>query len=188
MENDRPRRRTRGHGWLFSGSAAIVLLLSLMSWAAAATSRPDDIGKIGVYAGAWKSRIVHYRTTYTKARIENLAVRNDCWRSSSYYVCDQFVNGKSAAFIVYTYNASQRLYHLQVISKDGNPPVSGVLTIEGNTWTFPWQYEDKGKVVFIRIVNVFPNRDTIDFHEGFSFDKVHWTATADGVERRAPSH
>jgi len=94
-----------------------------------------------------KSRIVHYRTTYTKARIENLAVRNDCWRSSSYYVCDQFVNGKSAAFIVYTYNASQRLYHLQVISKDGNPPVSGVLTIEGNTWTFPWQYEDKGKVV-----------------------------------------
>ena len=65
--------------------------------------------------------------------------------------------------------------------------VSGVLTIEGNTWTFPWQYSDKGKVVFIRIVNIFSNRDTIDFHEGFSFDKIHWTATADGVERRVPA-
>ena len=187
MENRRPRRSMRGHGLAIAGSTAIVVLLSLMSWAAAATNPPDAIGKIGVYAGAWKSRIVHYRTTYTKARIENLAVRNDCWRSSSYYVCDQFVNGKSAAFIVYTYNASQRLYHLQVISKDGNPPVAGVLTIQGNTWTFPWQYQDKGKMVFIRIVNVFPNRDTIDFHEAFSFDQIHWTATADGIERRVPS-
>lgn len=172
---------------LRAGAAGLVALLGLGAPAAAADNGGDAIGKIGVYAGAWKSRIVHYQTTYTKARIENLAVRNDCWRSSSYYVCDQFVNGKSAAFIVYTYNASQRLYHLQVISKDGNPPVSGVLTIEGNTWTFPWQYSDKGKVVFIRIVNIFSNRDTIDFHEGFSFDKIHWTATADGVERRVPA-
>jgi hypothetical protein len=33
-------------------------------------------------------------------------------------------------------------------------------------------------------VNVFPDANTIEFHAAFSYDRKHWTPTADGVERR----
>lgn len=181
------RREYRRPARRLAAAGAAAALLAGAGLAAAAPADQDPIGKISVYAGAWKSRIVHYQTTYTKAHVETTNVRTDCWRSGSYYACDQFIDGRSAAFIVYTYSAAAHVYHIQVIPKDGNLVTTGVMMISGNTWTFPWQYSDKGKTVYIRIVNVFPNRDTIQFHEAFSYDQTHWTTTADGIERRVAS-
>jgi hypothetical protein len=179
-------RNDRGPArWIAAGLAACALAAGGASAGAAGNdANADPIGKLAVYAGSWNSRIVHYRTTYTQARVETTLARNDCWRSDVYYACDQFINGRSAAFVVYTYSAGERLYHIQVIPKNGVAVATGTLAITGNAWTFPWQYQANGKTIFVKIVNVFPDTNTIEFHEAFSYDRKHWTPTADGVERR----
>lgn len=167
------------------GAAALAIFLCAASSATvAAQTHGSGIEKISSYAGTWTSRIVHYATKYSKARVETATVRNDCWRSADYYSCHQFVDGRSSALIVYTYDAKHRLYHTHAIPQDGNPAPSGLLTITGNTWMFPWQDRDGGKTVYVRIVNVFRNPRTIDFRQEFSLDNTHWTKTADGVEHR----
>ena len=173
---------------------AIVLCATLLgavrygSLPAIAASDASGIAKISAYAGTWTSRIVHYTTAYSKARVETTTVRNDCWRSADFYVCNQFVKGESVALLVYTYDAKDALYHIQVVPKDGSAPnAPGTLTIVGNTWTFPWQDKDNDKTVYIRIINVFTDPRTIVFHEEFSLDNIHWTKTADGNEHRVPT-
>jgi hypothetical protein len=169
-----------------NASRAAVVLTALAWAASTAAAQPSGAGieKIAAYAGTWHSRTVHYKTAYSTARVETASVRNDCWRSAGYYACDQFVNGPSAALIVYTYDAKRDLYHTSAIPPGGSTASSGELKIAGNTWTFPWTDRQKGKIVYARVVNVFRNADTIDFREEFSLDHAHWITTATGVEHR----
>lgn len=146
--------------------------------------RAAGIDTISAYSGSWRSHIVHYKTAYSKARTEDSRLKNDCWRSAGYFACDQFVDGPSKALVVFTYDAPRRVYHTYAVPTDGSPAASGRLVISGNTWTFPWQDQDKGKTVYARVVNIFRNPDTIEFREEFSLDRKHWTLTARGIEHR----
>ncbi|MDP9017978.1 MAG: hypothetical protein M3N19_06645 [Candidatus Eremiobacteraeota bacterium] len=158
--------------------AAVVLT------AAPFQAQAKGLETISAYAGTWKTHIVHFKTIYSKARSETSIVRNDCWRSAQFYACDQFLNGVSGALIVYTYDAKQNIYHTRVIAPDGAAPGGGTLLIEGNRWTYPWQDKDGSKVVYLRILNTFVDRDTIEFRQEFSYDRTHWTLTASGTEHR----
>lgn len=142
------------------------------------------INAVTAYAGSWKSHIVHVTTAYSKARVEDTALTNECWRSAGYVACDQIVSGVSSALIVFTYDAKHRLYHSYGVPPDGSPANRGDLIITGTTWTFPWQDTDKGKRVYVRIINQFTDPDTIQFREEYSLDNRRWIVTARGIERR----
>ncbi len=120
-------------------------------------------------------------------RTHTKLLRNDCWRSAGYYTCDQFVDGISKAFIVFTYDPVHREYRSYPIPTDGGAAGSGRLLISGDTWTFSWQEPVNGKSTSFRVVNVFVGRDAIAYRQESSTDGVHWIASATGFERRVRS-
>lgn len=168
-----------------------MVALAVLTWsaggcvAASAESAPVGLGKIAAYQGTWNTKIVYHKTLFSKPRTEAAIVRNDCWRSTDFYACHQFVAGRSAALVVYTYDAGRDVYHTHAIVAGDAPASGGTLEIVGNRWTYPWRDRDaRGKPVYLRIVNVFRNSRTIDFRQEFSYDDAHWTRSADGVELR----
>ncbi len=165
-------------------NTTILLATMLLLTCAPSVTCAAGIDTISAYAGSWKSHIVHYKTTYSKPRIEDTSLKNDCWRSGGYFACDQFVDGPSAALIVFTYDGKNDIYHTYTVPTDGSPAGSGKLIISGDTWTFPWQDKDNGKTVYERVVNIFHDPNTIEFREEFSLDQSHWTVTARGLEHR----
>ena len=171
---------SRTYQALWKSALAAVVLTA----AATVQARAAGLDSISAYAGTWNTHIVHFKTVYSKARSETSIVQNNCWRSSQFYACNQIVNGVSGALIVYTYDANHAIYHTRILTPDGGSPGGGTLLIEGNQWTYPWQDKDGSQIVYIRIVNTFVDRDTIQFRQEFSYDRAHWTITARGTERR----
>ncbi|HEY4137483.1 MAG TPA: hypothetical protein VGN65_03445, partial [Casimicrobiaceae bacterium] len=56
--------------------------------------------------------------------------------------------------------------------------------VDGKTVTFPWQINDNGKTVSMRIVNVFTTADSMEFRQEYSEDGTNWIAMATGVEHK----
>ncbi|MGH8306955.1 MAG: hypothetical protein ACRER0_01635 [Gammaproteobacteria bacterium] len=168
---------------LYPFLALIVLGFSVsLAYAAPAASGLD---KIEAYAGTWKTQTEHFNSPYSKAGKETSTLHNDCWRSGDFYACHQIVNGKSAALIVFTYSGKDGLYHSYAIpANGGDAGLGGELIIKGNIWTFPWDYKDKGKIVYFRVVNIFTAPGAIEYRQEFSNDKTHWTVMAKGHEAR----
>jgi|SRR5579863_252423 len=145
------------------------------------------IDKLSPYAGTWKTESEHFNTKFSKASRESNVLRNDCWGSAEYFACHQFVDGKSAALIVYTYNEKDDAYKSYVIPSDGGDASAGKLLIKGNVWTFPWENKDEaGKIYYFQVVNVWTGPGAIDYRTEFSEDKTHWTMTSKGHESKAP--
>lgn len=160
------------------------LLLSLMSAAALAASPADGLDAIAVYAGSWQIQMHHLDTPYSKAGIEHTRLHNQCWRGQAFYACEQVVDGKPAALVVFLRGKGSGHYVTHAIPADGGHANDGTLEIQGDRWTFPWQFDDHGKTIHARVVNVFDGHDAIDFRQEYSADGVHWTAMATGRETR----
>lgn len=160
------------------------LLTGLVLFACAAAESPSGIEKILAYQGTWKLESEHFNTQFSKTSKESSTVRNDCWRSAGFFVCDQFVNGESQDLIVFTYNAKDDTYASYSVPTNGGEGNSGELIIKGNVWTFPWQDKKGGKTFYFRVVNTFTGPGTIEYRQEFSEDKAHWTVTAKGLEHK----
>ena len=156
----------------------------LLVGVAAQAASPVGLDRIAVYAGTWHNRVEHYATPYGKAGTETTTLRNDCWRARAFYACEQVVDGKPVALVVFVYDIAKHSYITHPIPADGSAAGNGTLLIDGETWTFPWQFADHGKTVYARVVNVFHGRDRIDYRQEYSLDQTHWTAMARGVETR----
>jgi len=150
----------------------------------AAAEGPVGIEKIAAYQGTWKIETEHFNTRFSKAAKESSTLRNDCWRSAGFFVCDQFVNGESKDLIVFSYDAKDDSYGSYSVPAGGGEGGSGKLLIKGNVWTFPWQDKQDGKTVYFQVVNTFTAPGTIEYRQEFSEDKVHWTVTAKGIEHK----
>ncbi|HKV97706.1 MAG TPA: hypothetical protein VJR90_09480 [Gammaproteobacteria bacterium] len=155
----------------------------------AAASAPAGLDKIAAYTGTWKGQTEKFNTSYSKAGHETDTIHNDCWRSGDFYVIHQTVNGKPAPVLsVYTYDANADLYHVYGVPMNGDDPgAAGKLIIKGNVWTFPWEYHDKGKTIYFRVVNTWSSPRSIEYRQEFSNDKVHWTLVAKGTEIKTRS-
>jgi hypothetical protein len=139
---------------------------------------------LSVYAGTWKTETTRLDTPHSKAGKESVTLRNDCWRSGDFYVCNQYVDGVSKALLVFVYNAKENSYASYPVVPGSDAAHAGKLLIAGNVWTFPWQASDKGKTTHFRVVNTFTSTDVIDFREEYSRDGKHWLPMASGQDRR----
>lgn len=166
---------------------ALIVLGFTVSFAYSAPAA-SGLDKIAAYAGTWKSQTERFNTPYSKAGKETSTLRNDCWRSGDFYACHQIVNGKSAAMIVFTYDAKNDIYHNYTIpTDDGKAYSGGTLTIKGNVWTFPWEDTEKDKTTYFHNINKFTTPDTIEYRIEFSQDKIHWIVMAKGYEQKIKS-
>jgi hypothetical protein len=144
------------------------------------------LAKIQMYAGTWKTEIAHFDTHYSKAGRDSSTLRNDCWRSGDYYACHQYVNGKSRALLVFTYDAKQRVYSVYPVEADAGAVQPGKLIIHGNVWTYPWETTKNGHTTYFHVINIFTALDSIEYREEYSLDRSRWYPMAQGYEKKLP--
>jgi len=152
-----------------------------------AATDPASAGDVSVfarYAGTWKMELHRLETPYSKPSNETMTLKNDCWHSEIFYVCDQIIDGVPKALIVFFYNAEEKTFGSFPITASSDALHAGQVMVQGKTVTFPWQINDNGKGVFMRIVNVFSTPDTIEVHQDYSEDGSTWKPIATGIERR----
>jgi hypothetical protein len=169
-----------GHASLY----ALVLSKALPAVAAEPAPAAPDVGVFARYAGTWKVDLHHVETPYSKASNESMTVKNDCWRSEIFYVCDQIIDGSPKALIVFFYNAEDKRYGSFPITARSDTVHPGDVLVDGKTITFPWAINDNGKTVHMRIVNTFTSADSMDFRHEYSEDGKTWVAMATGVEHK----
>lgn len=160
------------------------LLLSLSPLAVRALPAPDGLDALTAYAGSWRSEIHHLPTPYSKAGNARTRLDNRCWRARAFLACEQVVDGKPVTLVVYLQGPGPGQYVTHELPADGGAARDGTLRIVGKRWIFPWRFDDHGRPVQARVVNVFHGRDAIEYRQEYSLDGVHWTVMATGRETR----
>ena len=109
-------------------------------------------------------------------------LQNDCAEIGRFFLCQQTVNGKIGALIIFTPAETSGHYYTQAVLPDGHATGRGELEIQGSRWTYPSKEEKGGKTMFYRTTNVFSGKDHIHFEQAESADGKAWTVTASGDE------
>ena len=111
---------------------------------------------------------------------------NHCSMADAYYSCEQVVNGKSLALIVFTATEAAGSYHTQIVLPTGYSTGRADLKIDSSHWTYLGKStSDDGKTTtWYRTENVFTGRDRIHFEQYESTDGTTWKKTNEGDEVR----
>jgi hypothetical protein len=131
-----------------------------------------------LYQGTWE---------FTKHVADGAAavpdkILNDCGQAGKFFMCQQTVNGKLGALVIFIPRETAGHYYTQALSPDGKAMGRGELEIEGDRWTYPSKEEENGKTKYYRTTNVFSGKDHIHFEQSESTDGKTWTVTASGDE------
>jgi hypothetical protein len=148
-----------------------------LAWSAAAAPA-DPYASLALYNGAWSVQA---------NRGAPLRLENHCARAWQFYSCEQVVNGKSAAMVVYLptgATAAGQTYRTEALAVDGRTPGDWtVLTIRGDDWIY-MPARPKASQGFTRVLNHFTGSDRIHFDIQSSADGKTWTTTSQGEEQR----
>ena len=132
---------------------------------------------ISLYQGTWQ-------VTPGMSGSEPDSLSNQCEEFTQYYACQQTVNGKVGALIVFVYAGTSGHYNTQAVLPNGFAQGRGDLLIEGPRWTFSGKNTDGGKTTYFRTVNDWRGRDQIHFEVSHSADGKTWVVDHQGDERR----
>jgi hypothetical protein len=150
---------------------AILVLLVL----APAFGKDPAYEPLWLYKGAWKGT----RKAGNAAPVTN-TIKNDCALAGRFFVCQQTVDGKPGALLIFVPAGSPGSYYTQAVLQEGFATGRGELRIEGNRWTYSSKAERNGKTTYHRTTNVFTGKDRIHSEQLESNDSEHWTITATG--------
>ncbi len=154
---------------------ALVLATAISSLYAA----DEDYRPLWLYQGHWKG------TMKNDAGESQVDIVNDCGRIGRFFGCQQTVNAKPGALVLYVPAGSPGHYYTQAVLQEGLATGRGELTIEGEHWTFQGKSEDKGITTYHKTTNTFAGKNRIHFELLDSTDGEHWTLTGSGDETRA---
>jgi hypothetical protein len=148
-----------------------------IAFAFAATSFATDAAyaPLMLYNGAWQ--------VTQKDRPPDTLV-DECARIGKYYACQQTVNGKLGALVVFIPAETPGHYFTQAVLPQGWATGRGELQIEGDHWTYLSKSQEDGKTTWYRTTNVFTGKDQIHFEQAESPDNEHWTTKSSGDEVR----
>ena len=153
----------------------MIGLLLIMMFSSAA------FAPIKVFEGTWT--VVSAHTMTGDGRPDTIV--NHCNEGTAFYACEQMVNGRSLALIVYTATDDPTKFHSQPVLPNGQAVGRGDLTILGDHWTFSGSgKDDAGKETFYRTENFFTGRDKIHFEQYESGDNKTWVKKNQGDEVR----
>jgi len=132
-----------------------------------------------LYQGTWQVTPLHA----AKPDILN----NHCERTGKFYSCEQTVNGKTAALVVFVPAEVPGHYYSQAILPDGHATGRGDLEIAGDRWVYSSKDVEGAKTTYYRTINIFTGKDHIHFDSEKSSDGTQWTTTLSGDEQRLPA-
>ena len=157
-------------------STVLIAATALMGMTRA-QGAADPYAPLRLYEGAWQVT----QTTPAGRKPDRLV--NDCARIGRYFACQQTVNGKPGALVVFIPDTVPGHYHTQIVLPDGAAlGPAGTLTLAGDHWTYLGEPDAKG--VRYRTINVFSGHDRIHFESARSTDGKTWTVTMAGEETR----
>lgn len=163
-------------------SAMLNALALLLLANSAPTVAAPTFTDIAVYNGAWT--VTATKTVAGSGKPDSLV--NHCTQGLAYYACEQVVNGKSLALIVFVPAETPLTYHTQPVLPNGYATGRGDLTISGDHWTFLGKDVEGDKTTWYRTENYFTGKDKIHFEQFESTDnKTTWKMTNSGDEVRA---
>ncbi|MGH9595361.1 MAG: hypothetical protein ACRD3K_01050 [Edaphobacter sp.] len=137
---------------------------------------------IKVYDGTWT--VVSQHTMAGNGKPDTLV--NHCTEQTAFYECEQVVNGKPAALIVFTATDDPTKFHTQAVFPNGRASGRADLTIAGDHWTFlSTDTDGNGKQMFYRTENMFSGRNKIHFEQYESTDNKTWVKKNEGDEVHA---
>ncbi len=137
---------------------------------------PDPYAPLQLYDGAWTVTMRDAGKTSTDSLV------NDCHLFGRYFACQQTVNGKVGALVVYVPGESRGQYFIQNVLPDDSAVGRGELTVEGTRYTYSSHNTDSTQ--WWRTTNEFSGRDRIHFEQATSADGKTWTTTGTGDEVR----
>jgi hypothetical protein len=142
---------------------------------------PAVFAPLRVYEGTWT--VVSAHTMAGDGRPDTLV--NHCTEGTAFFTCEQVVNGKSLALIVFTATDDPAKFHSQPVLTNGCAAGLADLTVAGDHWTFlSNSMDDAGKPIFYRTENFFTGRDKIHFEQYESADNKTWVKKNQGDEVR----
>jgi hypothetical protein len=160
-----------------------LLLLALLQNASGGQPAPDPFAPLVVYNGTWTVQAEHPWGGGPPGTPDHLVSR--CQRFTLYFACEQTVNGKPQAFLVYTAGSSSGMLHTRFITPDGLAGGRGDLTLDGNHWTYLDKPPATLKGNWSRVENFILDHDHIRFEEYESADEgKSWVKTNSGTEAR----
>ncbi|HEY5071113.1 MAG TPA: hypothetical protein VII63_03695 [Caulobacteraceae bacterium] len=158
--------------------ACAALLGMAPSLACAAAD--DPYAPLKLYEGDW--------LVTSTGSAKPMRVENHCARTGLFFACEQVVDGKSAALVVFLpegRSAAGESYRTQALRADAATPGPWyTLTIDGERWVYAQGTQSGGRAVHKRTVNQFSGPDHISFEVQSSTDGRNWTTTMNGEERR----
>ncbi len=113
-----------------------------------------------MYQGTWQ---VTRSDSSPHAQPERLT--NRCVTLGIYFACEQRVNGKPTALLVFLPTDQPGHYHTQSILPEGRATGLDDLQIAGNRWTFTSRRHQGGDVTYFRNTNVFTDRQSHPFRK-----------------------
>ena len=146
---------------------------------AAMQPAPKPLTPLTAYDGSWL--VTPRPAAGEPAKVDRLT--NHCHMTDAFYTCEQVVNGKSMALLVFTEGPVVGVLHSTVVMPDGSPGGKPAdLTIAGNHWTF-LNMDGAGKPSF-RVENYFKDSDHIHFEQYKAKPDGSWEKVGEGDEVR----
>lgn len=156
------------------------IFVALLAMSTVVCSAQDAYAPLTLYDGGWKVQKAG------AAKPDDLV--NHCARLGVYYSCEQEVNGKESALVVFVPGDSPGKYHTQAVLPSGFAMGRGDLEINGDRWVYMGKDVEKEKTTWYRTTNQFHGKDHIHFEQAQSEDGAHWKVTGSGDEERVTKH
>ena len=152
----------------------VVLILAFLGGPA---NSADPYAPLRLYDGAWS---VTMHDDSGKSNTDSLL--NECHLFGRYFACQQTVNGKVGALVVYVPGEAPGHFYIQNVLPDDRAVGRGELTVEGTRYTYA--SHDENSTHWWRTTNEFNGNDRIHFEQATSMDGKTWTTTQTGDEVR----
>ncbi len=159
---------------------SVLALTSLTSTMPAVDG--DPYAPLKLYDGSWEVKI-----RGPEKKVDQL--ENHCALTGLFFSCEQKVNGKSTALVVFlpqgkTASGAQE-YRTQSLLADASKAGDwGRLVIDGDTWVYSWEGGDEKRPLHWRNTNHFTGKDKNHFEVQNSEDGTVWKAQMAGDEER----
>jgi len=159
---------------------ALTAMVAALAPAHALAADDDPYAPLKLYQGRWAV------TSDREGKVT--MVENRCARTGLFFACEQLVEGKTRALVVFLPDGRTSdglFYHTQTLTPTAATPSPwSALTIDGDRWTYAGPHT--GKAAWRRTINLFSGSDRIRFEIQESKDGNTWTTKTSGDERRAP--
>lgn len=139
----------------------------------------DAYAPLRLYQGTWRVKSGHGADA---GKVTVLV--NECARIGQFFGCQQTVDGKAEALILFLPYGKPGHYYTQAVTAEGRAMGRGELEIAGSRWTYLSKSVNDGKQTWYRTTNEFSGEDRIHYEQAESSDGVKWVVKGSGDEER----